>query len=85
MTKTETMLLAVHRSPVVPLSAICDQYFNCCIKVASNRAALNRLPVPAWKLLNSQKAPFMVRITDLAEYIDSQGDIERVRWKQSQI
>lgn len=85
MTKTETMLLAVHRSPVVRLADICDRYFNCGIKVASERAALNRLPVPAWKLLDSRQAPLVVRVTDLAEYIDQQGELERVRWAKSQV
>lgn len=85
MTNTEITLLAVHKSPLVPLKDICKPYFNCGIEEARRQAALNLLPVPAWRLLESRKAPLMVRVTDLAQYIDSQGDAEKVRWQQSQI
>lgn len=85
MSNTLTMLLAVHRAPMVRLADICEHYFNCDAKAAYAKAALNRLPVPAWRLIDSRKAPLMVRLLDLAEYIDNQGDVEKARWAKSQI
>lgn len=85
MTKTETMLLAVHRGPIIPLADICDKYFSLCYQKAREKAALNELPVPTWRLTESRKAPLMVLVSDLANYIDTQGDAERERWAKSQI
>lgn len=85
MTKTELMLLATYRDPMIPLSLICEKYFNMQIKSARDSAALNRLPVPTWRLTDSRKAPLMVRLTDLASYLDSRSDTERERWEKSQL
>ena len=70
MTDTEIMLLAVHRAPAVPLSDICEKYLNLQPKQANEKARLRTLPIPAWRLTESQKAPFMVRLADLAKLID---------------
>lgn len=85
MTKTEAMLLQVHGAPLVPLADICERYFGIGYKKASEYAALQRLPVPTWRLLNSKRAPLLVRVSDLAEYIDTSGDAERERWQKSQV
>ena len=85
MTPTEVMLLAVHRAPLIPLADICKQYFNVGPKKAREKAALNLLPVPAWRLLDSREAPLMVRLSDLAAYIDTQGDAEKAQHAKSQI
>ena len=85
MTKTELMLLATYRDPMIPLSLICEKYFNMQLKSAQAKAALNLLPVPTWRLIDSRKAPLMVRLTDLATYLDSRSDTERARWEQSQL
>ena len=85
MSPTEVMLLAVHRTPLIPLSEICDRYFNVDIRKARGQAALNQLPVPAWRLVDSRRAPLMVRLSDLAAYIDTRGDAEKVQHAKSQI
>lgn len=54
-------------------------------KKAREKAALNMLLVPAWRLIAARTAPLMVRLSDLAEYIDTQGDAEKVRHAKSQI
>lgn len=74
MTNTEIMLLAVHRSPLVRLEDICDRYFGIAYDTARSKAALNQLPVPTWRLIDSQKAPLMVRLSDLAAHIDSTAE-----------
>lgn len=85
MTDTEITLLAVHRSPMVPLADICRQYFGVGITEARRKASLNLLPVPCWRLVESQKAPLMVRLTDLAAFIDSSSAEAREAWTKSQI
>ena len=85
MTKTEIMLLAIHKAPLVALKDICDRYFGLCFQKAQEKAALNQLPVPTWRTMDSRKSPLMVRLSDLAEYIDTQGDAERDRWVKSQV
>lgn len=84
MTKTELMLLATYRDPMIPLSLICDKYFNLQLKSAQAKASLNQLPVPTWRLVESRKAPLMVRLVDLAEFIDTRSEEERARWENSQ-
>lgn len=77
MTKTEIMLLAVHKAPVVRLEDVCEKYFGVQYDTARARAALNQLPVPTWRLIDSQKAPLMVRLSDLATYIDTTAEAAR--------
>jgi hypothetical protein len=83
MTPTEIMLFAAHRSPAVPLDAICRTYFNLEPDTASHYAGLRRLPVPAFRLNDSRKAPWMVDLKVLAAHIDSQARDAAVRFEHS--
>lgn len=85
MSPTEVMLLAVHRAPVVRLADVCEQYLNNEYPWAQRKAALNALPFPAFKLGPSKKAPWMVRLSDLAEYLDRTGAEAQRSWKTSQV
>ena len=52
-------------------------------KVEANRnAGLNRLPIPTFRLRDSQKSPRMVHLKDLAEHIDSQHAIALNDWRR---
>lgn len=85
MTTTVDLLLKVHGGVMIPLADICDRYFACDIRWARQKAALNQLPVPTWRLVDSKKAPLMVRVTDLAEYIDKRGAAEKAEHAKSQL
>ena len=85
MTTTLEALLGHHGEPLVPLADLCERYFGINARTAREKAALNQLPVPAWRLLDTPKAPYMVLLRDLANYIDSQADAQRLRWERSQI
>lgn len=85
MTPTETMLLAVHRSPVIPLKDICDKLFGLGIDEARRRAALNTLPVSAWRAVGSQKGPLLVHLTALAAFIDGHTTAATAQWSKSQL
>ncbi len=70
LSKTELELLAIHRSPVVRLEDICQPYLNLNYPQARDRAAMHILGVPTFRLRESRKAPLLVRLSDLAEFID---------------
>lgn len=70
MNKTELLLLMQHESPAIPLAGICEQYFALTRTTANHRAKAGTLPIPAFRLSDSQKAPWMVHASDLAQYIE---------------
>ncbi|MEB7537383.1 pyocin activator PrtN family protein [Pantoea anthophila] len=51
---------------------------------AERKAADNKLPVPTFRTADSQKAPRMVHIADLADYIDVQRKASRELYAASQ-
>lgn len=68
--KTTFLLYAQYESAVVPLSQIAEDYLGTSPAQAARLAAANDIPFPVFRLRNSNKSPWMVKIDDLAEYID---------------
>lgn len=60
----------MNNDDLVRLDEICVQYFGLSYPVARRKAAQKELPVPAFRLRDSQKAPLMVRRSDLTEYVN---------------
>jgi hypothetical protein len=85
MTSTEEMLTAQYGKPIVPLSDICEEYFGCGIRHARVKAARNALPVPTWRLLDSRRSPYMVRLQDLAQHIDKTAQDAKAAHEHSQL
>jgi hypothetical protein len=85
VTPTEIMLLAVYRTPTVELSRICDQYLGLNPENAGKRAALKQLPFPAFRVRESNKAPYLVHVRDLARHIDTCRDAEEEARVHSQL
>lgn len=85
MTDTELMLAAQFEGPTVPLDRICERYFGVGIEHAKRMAALNRLPVPVFRLVPSQKAPYMVSVRALAAFIDAQAEAAQASHEDSQL
>lgn len=85
MSPTEIQLLAIHRSPVVNLDDICEPYLNMKAKTARREAAANLLPFPAFKIAENKFAPWGVKLSALAEYIDSRAEKAEDSWKRSQL
>ena len=71
-------------APIVPLASICEQFFGLSPRAAQEHAALNKLPVPAFRLRESQKAPLMVHVRDLAKHIDDSHTVATEHWEHSQ-
>lgn len=85
MTPTELALLACHRSPVIALEHICKDHLGVGYERACELAALNRLPLPTFRLTESKRAPLMVHYSDLAAFIDSTRETAAASWERSQL
>lgn len=81
---TAFALLARFESPTVKLEDICYEFFGMSKDKAYQRANLNELPVPTFRCSESQKAPRLVHVDDLAKWMDEQRAAARVEWARSQ-
>lgn len=80
---TAFALLARFESPTVKLEDICDEFFGMARDKAYQKASLNELPVPTFRASESQKAPRLVHVDDLAHYLDQQRAAARAEWERS--
>ena len=85
MTPTEIALLATFRTPAVRLDDICEKYFNLSLRRANYQASLQLLPVPTFRMSESRKAPRMVKISDLAKFLDERAEVGKKDWVASQV
>lgn len=76
----ELMLLMRFESPVIPLEKVCDEFFGCSRNTAKQRAKSGTLPVPAFRLGKSQKLPWMIKIQDLANFIEQSSSMAKKEW-----
>lgn len=79
------LLLARFESPTVKLEDICNEYFGLGRDTAYERAALATLPVPTFRTADSQKAPRMVHLQDLAKLIDEQHERAAAEWQKAKV
>ncbi|MBJ9162348.1 pyocin activator PrtN family protein [Citrobacter farmeri] len=63
---TMILLLAEYETPTVPLSEICEMYFGIKPSTAEGNAAREELPLPTFRIGESQKSPRLVRLQDFA-------------------
>jgi hypothetical protein len=68
--KTEFLLLARYERETVPLHDICSEYLGLTPHQAVRAWNEGRLPVKAFRLRDSTKAPLLVHLSDLAKLID---------------
>ena len=57
---TSLALMSIYKSPAIPLADVCEKFFALSYEEALKKAARNELPVPAFRLASSRKAPMMV-------------------------
>ncbi|NIF57487.1 pyocin activator protein PrtN [Enterobacter sp. Ap-916] len=69
---TVFLLLAEYGTPTIPLADVTEKYFGMKLATAEKKAALCELPIATFRAADSQKAPRMIHIQDLADYIDQQ-------------
>ena len=76
------LLMAQFGAADVPLSRVVDAYFSHLSEATwKRRAALQEFPFPVFRAENSQKAPWMVSVVELARYLD--GAEKATDWRQA--
>lgn len=78
------LLMAEFGMADVPLETVAERYLALGRREAFQRATARKLPFPAYRGSSSQKSPWLVRLTDLAEYLDKQRDEAKKEWKTMQ-
>ncbi|MGH1595431.1 pyocin activator PrtN family protein [Yersinia proxima] len=79
------LLMAEFETSTIPLSDIAERYFGMKPATADKKAGAGDLPVPTFRIGDSQKAPRMVHVNDLADFIDKrrgEAKTELARIKQ---
>ena len=83
--QTLLLLMAEYGQQVlIPLEQICEKVFHMSIKTANRKANASELPLPAVRLSDSQKSPYMISIHDLALYIEDRCTEARNEWSKRQ-
>ncbi|NVJ59787.1 MAG: pyocin activator PrtN family protein [Gammaproteobacteria bacterium] len=77
---TNFALLARFESPTVELKQISQEFFGITPKTAEQRAKACDFPVPTFKLRDSERSPSLVKIEDLAAYIDKRHEAAKHDW-----
>ena len=78
---TAFLLLAEFGQADVPVEIVAERYLALDSRTAKTRAARGDLPFPAYRC-GSQKTPWLVRITDLAAWIDEQRARGLAEWRE---
>ncbi|EMI4429600.1 pyocin activator PrtN family protein [Providencia rettgeri] len=79
---TAFLLMAEFETSQVPLSVVAEKFLNLTPAYADKKAALCELPFPTYRDDSSQKAPRMVHIADLAEWIDKQRRVAKKEFNE---
>lgn len=82
---TSFALLARFESPTVDLKDVCDEFFGITVKTAEQRVKACDFPVPTFKLRDSKRCPTLIKVEDLAAYIDEQYAKAKEEWQSVQV
>ncbi|MEZ8404745.1 pyocin activator PrtN family protein [Vibrio splendidus] len=77
---TKFALLARFENPTVELKQISQEFFGITPKTAEQRAKACDFPVPTFKLRDSERSPSLIKIEDLAAYIDKRHSEATQDW-----
>lgn len=69
---TMLLLMAEFEKVNIPLADIAEKYLGMRPSTAEQKAAEGKLPLATYRIGNTQKAPRMVHVQDLADHIDGQ-------------
>ncbi|RLV60973.1 pyocin activator protein PrtN [Parashewanella curva] len=67
-------LMAQFGKPVVRLEEICDEYLGMSKAVATQHAKAGTLSIPVYRATDSNKAPWLVNLSDLAQCFEQKRD-----------
>jgi len=85
MTPTHEALLATHKAAVLKLIDICEPYLGLTYAVALRKAGSHELPFPTFRPIANQRSPWMVKVEDLANFLDAQAEAAQIEWLNSQV
>jgi hypothetical protein len=84
-TSTMYILMAEYGARImIPLEDLAFKVLGMSVNTAKRKAKSNELPFATVKLNDSQKAPYLVNIQDLASYIEDQCSSARIEWRKAQ-
>ncbi len=82
---TMYLLMAEYGARImIPLEDLAFKVLGMSVNTAKRKAKSNELPFAVVKLNDSQKAPYLVNIQDLASYIEDQCNSARIEWGKAQ-
>ncbi|MDH5933264.1 MULTISPECIES: pyocin activator PrtN family protein [Vibrio] len=74
-------LLARFESPTVELKTVSQEFFGITPKTAEQKAKACDFPVPTFKLRDSERSPTLIRVEDLAMYIEKRYELAKTDWQ----
>ncbi len=74
-------LLARFASPTVELKAVSQEFFGITPKTAEQKAKACDFPVPTFKLRDSERSPTLIKVKDLATYIEKRYELAKTDWQ----
>ena len=77
---TNFALLARFGTPTVELKQVSQEFFGITSRTAEQRAKACDFPVPTFKLRDSERSPSLIKIEDLAAYIDKRHSEAMEDW-----
>lgn len=78
---TVFLLMAEFGTADIPLEKVAPKYLSKSAERANADAARHRLPFPVYRA-GSQKSPYLVRVTDLADHLDKERAKAELEWKK---
>lgn len=78
------LLMAEFSTATIQLNLIAERYLGMKPATASKKAGAGDLLIPSFRMNDSQKAPRIVHVSDLAMYIDSEREKARKELKYIQ-
>lgn len=80
---TVFLLMAEFNTGQIPLESVCGKYLSLDKTQAIRKALLQQLPFPVFRA-GTQKSPWLVKVEDLAKYLDEQHASAVEDWKKMQ-
>jgi len=78
------LLMAEYGTGDIPLEPVAAKYLGMDAAKAKREAARTALPFPAYRA-GSQKSPWVVRVTDLAEWLDRSREQAAAEWRKRNV
>lgn len=79
---TMFLLMAEFETSDIPLEKIAEKYLGISPELANRKANAGKLKIPSYRAVDSNKAPRLVHVKDLADYLDGRRAAAREEFRQ---